>query len=58
MQGETAEEPAPGRTPGLQKVLTGDDEASLVAQDLLGQPPRMGLGADEDEQGGRRDGLG
>src|SRR5919112_1052851 len=58
VQGETFEGPALGRASVSQEVLTGDDEAPVVAQDLLGQPLRVGLGADEDEQGGRRDGLG
>jgi hypothetical protein len=39
------------------EVLVGDNVALLVALDLLGQPACVGLSSDEDEQGGRRDGL-
>ena len=42
----------------VQKVLSGKDEAPLIAFDLLGQPVCVGPGADENEQGGSGDGFG
>src|SRR5215203_4787769 len=42
----------------VQKVLSGKDESPLIAFDLLGQPVRVGPGADENEQGSSGDGLG
>src|SRR5215211_5829335 len=42
----------------VQKVLSGKDEAPLIAFDLLGQPVRVWAGTDEDEQGSSGDGLG
>src|SRR5918997_6215165 len=49
--------PPPARITIAQEVLTGDDVALLVALDFLGQPACVGLGSNENEQGGRRDGL-
>src|ERR671916_1118949 len=42
----------------VQKVLSGKDEAPLIAFDLLGHPVRVRAGTDEDEQGSSGDGLG
>jgi hypothetical protein len=57
MQGGTLQGPAFRRESVSQEVLTGEDEAPLVALDLPWQPPGAGFGADEDEQRGSRYGL-
>src|SRR5829696_2016003 len=51
-QGKVSEWPAPRGLGVLhEEVLAGEDIASLVALYLLGQPPGVRLGTDEDEQG-------
>jgi hypothetical protein len=54
---EGAPDATSSRTTIAGEVLVGDNVALLVALDLLGQPACVGLSSDEDEQGGRRDGI-
>src|SRR6266511_5461647 len=55
--GEGAAAASLGRSLASQQIRTGDHEPPLVAFDIVWQPMRMGLGADQDEQGHGRNSL-
>jgi hypothetical protein len=57
-QGNASQVPPSAWQPVAREVPAGNDVSLLIALDLLGQPARMWLCTDEDEQRGGGDGLG
>jgi hypothetical protein len=56
-QGKALRVSPSSRTIIAGETLIGENAALLVVLDLLGQAACVGLSSDEDEQGGRRDGI-